>query len=525
MRVTNILTALFIFTNTAFSQSSAAFWLAGGEEEKITTNGLIAYYDASNVDSYDPANPGSTWNDLSGNNYHVTNYGATHSTDYGGVFYFDGVDDYMVYEGDINEDVMTFSIWTKGSNITTNCIVDIDDINLTNDLKQELLFFNGVSNDQFAIQSELSGTYEITGNSSYAINENIWYYITFTYNSGTYNLYINNVLISTTTDPSADLGAFDFFFNGYIGEFFFYDRVLTSQELTDNYNATKERYISSGPIWDGTQTSLLNDYPGAAAAYSVRALNSAYTGPLMTIRRSSDNAETDIYALANGDLDEALINSFCTGTDCFVVTWYDQSGNGRDAVQTLSTDQPVIYEAVTVKTHNNKPAVFFSDALTTMLITSSQIVTNDGFGAFIVTSGIGTQSNGVILSQHSGGADVGRTVFAGTDQTDNTKPYLFFNNGTSHLNIATTTAFDNTIKLLISEGDGVGNYSFTVNQTTDNFNIGQTFTPLNTGLRIGALGNLSNTYTGYISEIIVYDFKQTGKAGVAASINDYFSIY
>lgn len=282
-----------------------------------------------------------------------------------------------------------------------------------------------------------------------------------------------------------------------------------------------------GGFYFSGEPYLLDEYSGASAAFSVRKLRRDYTGNAMQIRRASDNATANI-GFIDDNLDTPAISSHCSGTTCYVVTWYDQSGNGNHATQAITIDQPIIYEAGAVKAHNNKPAIFFSDSLTTMLKTSSQIVTNDGFAAFVVTSGGGTQVNKAILSQHAGLADVGRVVFVGTDPSDNTKPYLFFNNGTSYVNTATTTAFDDTIKLLISEGDGVGNYSFTVNQTTDNFNIGQTFTPLNTGLRIGALGalvSISQTYTGYISEIIVYDFPQTGRAGVAASINNYFSIY
>lgn len=524
MKITNILIGLLIFTNIAFSQSSAAFWLAGGEEQvlPIATNGLIAYYDASNVDSYDPANPGSTWNDLSGNNYHVTNYGATYSTNYEGVFYFDGVDDYMVYEGDINEDVMTFSIWTKGSNITTNCIIDLDDINLTNDLNQELLFFNGVSNDQFAIQSELSGTYELTGNSSYVINENIWYYITFTYNSGTYNLYINNVLISTTTDPSADLGAFDFFFNGYIGELFFYDRVLTSQELTDNYNATKERYISSGPIWDGTQTSLLYDYPGAAAAYSVRALNSAYTGPLMTIRRSSDNAETDIYALANGDLDEDLINSFCSGTDCFVKTWYDQSGNGRNAAQSTALNQPKIWDSATgLVTENGKPAIDFDGTNSFLNNSGFGISGNDPRSYFCVakTDVIGTglspdayfsQSDGTTASNGQHWiltSELGVRVFGGNNIYNETGlGYALLSNFYSGSNVTNAILFKN------------GNALGTLSSVTKTINTSDTVNFIGKGSAV--------LYNGRLQEIIMYDSDQTAnRVGIETSINNYFSIY
>ena len=47
---------------------------------------------------------------------------------------------------------------------------------------------------------------------------------------------------------------------------------------------------------------LLDTYGGAAAAYSVRLLKSDYSGALVEIRRSSDNAVKSFYPDANNEL-------------------------------------------------------------------------------------------------------------------------------------------------------------------------------------------------------------------------------
>ncbi len=54
----------------------------------------------------------------------------------------------------------------------------------------------------------------------------------------------------------------------------------------------------------------LNTYVGALAAYSQRRLRTAYTGPLIRVRRSSDNAESDIGYGADGWLDGAALLAF-----------------------------------------------------------------------------------------------------------------------------------------------------------------------------------------------------------------------
>jgi hypothetical protein len=76
-------------------------------------------------------------------------------------------------------------------------------------------------------------------------------------------------------------------------------------------------------------TGLLNESygSGAEAAYSTRRLNGNVTD-CMVIRRASDSTTTTI-GFVDGDIDEAAIETFCTGTTCTVYQWLDQSGNGN----------------------------------------------------------------------------------------------------------------------------------------------------------------------------------------------------
>ena len=80
--------------------------------------------------------------------------------------------------------------------------------------------------------------------------------------------------------------------------------------------------VTSGSV---AKSALLDDFDDSVAAYSVRNLNSSYSGPCMRVRRASDNAESDIYFTSGGDLDTVALESFCSGTDGFVVRWYNQA--------------------------------------------------------------------------------------------------------------------------------------------------------------------------------------------------------
>lgn len=93
-------------------------------------------------------------------------------------------------------------------------------------------------------------------------------------------------------------------------------------------------------------TGILDSYTGSAAAYATALLYSGYSGSCLRVRRDSDNAEQDI-GFSGQDIDEAAIASFCSGANCFVKTWYDQSGNGNDLTQATAANQPKIYDSST----------------------------------------------------------------------------------------------------------------------------------------------------------------------------------
>jgi hypothetical protein len=101
---------------------------------------------------------------------------------------------------------------------------------------------------------------------------------------------------------------------------------------------------------------LLDAVPGAAAAYSLRQLSNAYTGPVVTVRRSSDDAEADFKA---SEIDDGTLTAFCGAGDGFVKTWFDQSGHGNDASQGTAAAQPKIVDSGTLVTEGGKAALEF----------------------------------------------------------------------------------------------------------------------------------------------------------------------
>lgn len=113
---------------------------------------------------------------------------------------------------------------------------------------------------------------------------------------------------------------------------------------------------------------LLDAYPGAAAAYSTRLLDTAYSGAALRVRRSNDNAEQDI-GFSGGNLDEAALTAFVGTNSAFVTTWYDQSGNARHATQTTAANQPRIVNAGVVDKRNGRVGPWFNNASNFMSFT------------------------------------------------------------------------------------------------------------------------------------------------------------
>jgi hypothetical protein len=101
---------------------------------------------------------------------------------------------------------------------------------------------------------------------------------------------------------------------------------------------------------------LLDTYPNASVAYSLRQLRTAYTGAAIRVRRSSDNAEQDIN-FVGANLDTASLLTFCGAGNGFVTTWYDQSGNARNATQTTAGRQSRIVLNGVVELLGNKPCL------------------------------------------------------------------------------------------------------------------------------------------------------------------------
>lgn len=170
---------------------------------------------------------------------------------------------------------------------------------------------------------------------------------------------------------------------------------------------------------------LLDAYPGASAAYATKRMSRTYTGNCIQVRRSIDNLTQDIGFLGS-NLDVVSLLSFVGSSNGFVRIWYDQTSNGRDLVQTTSSQQPQIVSGGSLITDSGIPAISFDNADDSLL--GSFTIASTTASLFLVANTVdtswmvGSGSNGVFVMCTDPGSGSSPDSSAGT-------PFYYRNNG------------------------------------------------------------------------------------------------
>ena len=266
---------------------------------------------------------------------------------------------------------------------------------------------------------------------------------------------------------------------------------------------------------------LLDTYPNAAAAYSVRLLRGAYTGNAIRVRRSSDNAEQDIGFTALGNLDESALTSFCSGTDGFVTTFYDQSGNSRDATQTIAVNQPQIVITGSIVTENGKSAIQYNGIPNGLTITNRPLTGATSFSIFSIVNLKTANNFEMIFTQTDGLSNDGRLEIR-RNGTNNSLQYL--GNDNSGSSMTGTLPVNNT--QILSSYIGFSNVATAhINNVLDATSINTSINIGNYPSQIGQRG-VGFSLNGIIQEVVVYASNQSSnRSGINSNINTYYAIY
>lgn len=271
-----------------------------------------------------------------------------------------------------------------------------------------------------------------------------------------------------------------------------------------------------------TGNGLLDQYTGASAAYSLRELSDAWAGQaVIEVYRASDGATSDF---TSAEITDGTMATWLGTTGGFIETWYDQSGNGFNAIPVgTALNKPRIYTGTTqtVTTVNGEPALEFSGF---GLKNAGTVAYNGGVSWYAVldcdTVGTGTRVWGDDIT----GAQ-GYTIFTTGSE------YKLNDNNTGYETI--TVANHATVQELSSFhfDSSTGDYEYARDGSNTTGNLAtwsdvaiDSSNTANFGL--GSAGNGGQVLDGKMQELIIYPNDQSAnRTGIETNINDHYSIY
>ena len=251
----------------------------------LSNSGLVLHLDAGNTASY--SGSGTTWNDLSGNGSNVTLNNTTYSAANGGYLVFNNTTSYADFTANIGStNVVTVEMWVKP-------------ISLLGSTGGGAMFFgfslydvwtsggnigyNTSAGDQYGISSTQADYLGITGG---------WRHLVFVMNanSKTNNKIYVNGESQTMSQVAGVFGSVNSVFNSGAGRisgwrndaswkmnmnlanFKVYNRELTPQEITNNFNTSKTRFYAERdglcPATASTSAyQIKQDYPGSTDGF------------------------------------------------------------------------------------------------------------------------------------------------------------------------------------------------------------------------------------------------------------------
>jgi len=248
--------------------------------------------------------------------------------------------------------------------------------------------------------------------------------------------------------------------------------------------------------------NLLNNIRYAVAAYGLRKLLSTYTGYAVKIRHSVSNTEFNIGFNAAGELDTDTITTVLGSNSGFVTTWYDQTGNGHDMVQTTNANQPRIVNAGTLENVLSVPTIRFLGGAGGLATENFTGAFDLGFTVVVTAKPVGDVTTIGLVSK-TGNASPSPFDLTTNNATGNTS-LVVGNNSAQSLGVY--NQFSKIVPLSVyTYSSDTQNSTYWVNNVFDST---RTLTAYGDSqgksMRIGSRNDLSTSLDGYVSEVVVY---------------------
>ena len=218
---------------------------SGQINNNIVTDGLVFYVDAAYKKSY--VSPSTTTNSLVGGLTGLLVNGVGFSTDNGGNWDFDGVNDYISLSSAITNTIYTLDFWYKmGGNDGTygyfassggNGLAISEGGTINGLIYGQFYYWNGVGANKLGIIPSTTNW------------NHIWALINTSINN--IQIYGNGNQLSTTTVTSMSTSITNIgryitanlnFLKGNLASYKVYNRALSASEISQNFNATRARF-------------------------------------------------------------------------------------------------------------------------------------------------------------------------------------------------------------------------------------------------------------------------------------------
>lgn len=246
----------------------------------LSNSGLVLHLDAGNTTSY--SGTGTTWNDLSGNGSNVTLTSTSFNSANGGSIVFNGTSSYANFNANIGStNVVTVDLWVRTNSLANGMYFGFN------------LYDAWVYNGAIGYNTSGGDLYGITSDRVTELGiEGAWKHLVFVMYAGSKTnnkIYVNGESQSlsqiqgtfSTTNSNFNSGIgrlsswrFDlnWLMNLNVASFKIYNRELSQQEITNNFNAFRTRFYAEN---DGLSPStastsayqIKQDYPNSTDGF------------------------------------------------------------------------------------------------------------------------------------------------------------------------------------------------------------------------------------------------------------------
>jgi hypothetical protein len=325
--------------------------------------------------------------------------------------------------------------------------------------------------------------------------------------------------------------------------------ALGLNSLTDikfGTNQISSVYLGNNLVWGG-YSYILDLYPSAHHAFSLRKLRDSYTGFCLRVRRTTstpsvttttvdvsfnssntiglDSAITYVSGTATtatnlGQFCASIVNGYTnpdgvnTNQDIRVVTWYDQSGNGKNPTQGTAGNQPRLVELGNLELSGGKVAVRFvrtNNQRLTILDTTANINNMSSYfvGQYATTAGAQQAYALSVSNRFYLPISNGTSIFAGYAGVANAILLQAVNINRNLYELLSPSP--NNSSLVEAFANGVSKGTVAISSGASN------------SIWLGHANNL-NHYDGEIQEVIGWQ-SNANRANIESNINTYWTIY